>query len=97
MAEWVFCSVSLSREFEVSKATGTTLDVQNRSLELTLRILILSSLEHLTPFQPAGSPKKRPEEDCTRSRLKDIELLRVGSIRVDKSLSAITGVLSSPA
>ena len=78
------------------QATKMTLDIQNPSLDITLLILILSSLKHLTPVQPAGSPKKRPEEDCTRSRLKDTEPLRVGSFRVDNSLSAISGVLYPP-
>ena len=72
-------------------------NVQNRPLDLTLLVLALSSPEHLTLVQPARSPEGCPEEGHACSGLKDTGPLRVGSVRVDNSLSAVNGVLSPPA
>ena len=62
-------------------------NVQNGPLDQTLLVLALGSLEHLTLVQPARSPEGRPEEDQACGRLKDTGPLRVGSVRVDNSLS----------
>ena len=72
-------------------------NVQNRPLDLTVLVLTLSSLEHLNLVQPVRSPEGRPEEGHAGSGLKDTGPLRVGSVRVDNSLSAVSGVLSPPA
>ena len=72
-------------------------NIQNRPLDLALLILALSSLEHLTLVQPARSPEGCPEEGHAYSGLKDTRPLRVGSVRIDNSLSAINEVLSPPA
>ena len=69
-------------------------NVQNRPLDLTLLVLALGSLEHLTLVQPARTPERRPEEGHACGGLKDIGPLRVGSVRVENSLSAVNEVVS---
>ena len=71
-------------------------NVQNRPLDLTLLVLALGSLEHLTLVQPARSPEGRPEEGYACSGLKDTRPLRIGPVRIDNSLSAVNEVLSPP-
>ena len=72
-------------------------NVQNRPLDLTLLVLAVGSLEHLTLVQPTRSPEWRPEEGHACGGLKDTGPLRVGSVRVDNSLSAVSKVLSPAA